>query len=548
MNGTPVGLPVEDPEDSPSSNPARAARLSFQFTPVVAVISAVTLLALALRAYQLARPGQLLGAGDYDDGADFGSAIFLVHGALPYRDFVTVQPPGITLLMTPAALLSRLIGTAWAIAAGRILTALASTGAVVLGGLIVRHRGVFAVVATCGLIAIYPGSVQAAHTVLLEPWLVLFCLAGVAQTFDGDLLANSGRLTWSGVAFGFAGAIKLWAIIPTVVILVILLAKRRQIARYLAGVAAGFLIPVLPFAAMAPGRFYDDVVKAQLVRTSDRTSLSYRLQQLTGLTGWHPAKLVVALVVVIMAAGVGGALIGASFATRQRPPVLEWFAVAVAGLVGVAFLVPDDFYYHYPAFFGPFLAMAFALPTARLIDNANHAQKGPESGLGSRPRRRWPPAPERLRRAAAGVTALTIVVLPIAAPQAVNSQQPTYSAAIATVTRVIPRGACVVTDQASLLISADRLVSSVPGCLPVVDGFGTSYALGGRSARAAGAIPAVAEVWKRAFDAAQYVLLTQYNLRRIAWTPELRTYLRGNFAYINGPWPGLKLYVRNHPR
>jgi alpha-1,2-mannosyltransferase len=232
LSGTPVGRPVEDPEDSPGTNPARAARPSFRFTPVAAVITVATLLALALRVYQLARPGHLLCVGDYDDGADFGSAILLVHGVLPYRDFITVQPPGITLLMTPPALLSRLIGTAWAIAAARILTALASTGAVVLGGLIVRHRGVFAVVGTCGLIAIYPGSVQAAHTVLLEPWLVLFCLAGVALTFDGDFLASSGRLTWSGVAFGFAGAIKLWAIVPTAVVLLILLAKRRQVGSY----------------------------------------------------------------------------------------------------------------------------------------------------------------------------------------------------------------------------------------------------------------------------------------------------------------------------
>lgn len=510
----------------PGAGSGRTAPLSSRFTPVAAVMTAATLLALALRAYELARPGHLLGVGDYDDGADFGSAILFVHGVLPYRDFVTVQPPGITLLMTPAALLSRLAGTAWAIAAGRILTVLASTGAVVLGGLVVRHRGVFAVVVTCGLIAIYPGSVQAAHTVLLEPWLVLFCLAAVALAFDGDVLADGGRLTLSGVAFGFAGAIKLWAIIPAAVILVILLTRRQNVTRYLAAVAAGFLIPVLPFAAMAPQQFYTDVVKAQLVRAGARTSLSYRLQQLTGLTAWHPAGLVVAIVAVIIAAGVGAALTGASLATRQRPPVLEWFAVAVAGLVAVAFLVPANFYYHYPAFFGPFLAMAIALPAARLAGNDA----------------RW------LRRAAAGVTALAIVVLPIAVPRAENSNQPTFSTAIAAITRVIPKGACVVTDQASLLISANRFISSVPGCVPIVDGFGTSYALGGRDAEAAGAIPAVAELWKRAFDAAQYVLLTQYSTRRIAWTPELRAYLRANFAYASGPWPGLSLYVRNHHR
>jgi hypothetical protein len=82
----------------------------------------------------------------------------------------------------------------------------------------------------------------------------------------------------------------------------------------------------------------------------------------------------------------------------------------------------------------------------------------------------------------------------------------------------------------------------------VVDGFGASYALGGRSAAAAGAIRAVADVWMRAFGAAQYVLLTQFNLRRIAWTPALRAYLSSNFVLVNGPWTALKLYARRHPR
>src|SRR5262249_32218104 len=147
--------------------------------------------------------------------------------------------------------------------------------------------------------------------------------------------------------------------------------------------------------------------------------------------------LVVVIAAVIMVAGIAGALIGASVVTRQWPPVLEWFAVAVAGLVVVAFLVPDNFYYHYAAFLGPFLAMAFALPAARLIDNVGHADKGLQSGQGSRSRPRWPPSAAWLRRAAIGVAALTIVALPIAVPKAENSPSPTFRVAIAEVTQVI---------------------------------------------------------------------------------------------------------------
>src|SRR5258707_6777574 len=273
-----------------SSRSAGAAfrRLPFSLTPAGRVIGVTTLFALALRGYQLTRPGHLLGVGDYDDGRDFGSAVRLIQGVLPYRDFVIVQPPGITLLMTPAALLSRVTGTVGAIAAGRILTALAGASAVLLAGLLVRHRGVLATLLTCGIIAIYPGSVQAAHTVLLEPWLTVFCLVGALAVFEGDRLASGRRLAWGGVALGFAGAIKVWAIIPVAVIAVLCLPRVRNAGRLLAGVAVGFLVPVLPFAVVAPGRFYDSAVGAQLGRTGARTPPALRRQHPTGTTAWKP--------------------------------------------------------------------------------------------------------------------------------------------------------------------------------------------------------------------------------------------------------------------
>ena len=48
-----------------------------------------------------------------------GTAIRLVHGVLPYRDYAFVHPPGIALLMTPAALVGRFVGTHDAMAVAR---------------------------------------------------------------------------------------------------------------------------------------------------------------------------------------------------------------------------------------------------------------------------------------------------------------------------------------------------------------------------------------------------------------------------------------------
>ena len=139
-------------------------------TAVIVVIAVTTALALALRVYyQATRAGFLLGVTEYDDGTYFGSSLRLVTGVLPYRDFVTVQPPGITLLMAPVALLAKVTSTATGMVLARILTLAASGAGVVLAGLLVRRYGVLAVLITCGIMAVYPGSIAAAHTVLVEP-------------------------------------------------------------------------------------------------------------------------------------------------------------------------------------------------------------------------------------------------------------------------------------------------------------------------------------------------------------------------------------------
>jgi hypothetical protein len=506
---------------------ARRAGRMIPRTPAGLIIAAATVLGVGLRLYQLARPGHLLGTTEYDDGADFGSALRLVHGAIPYRDFTTVQPPAMTLLMLPAALLSKLAGTAWAMAAARIATALAGGAGIVLGGLLVRHRANLAVIVACGMLAVYPGSVQSAHTVLLEPWLVLGCLAGAVAVFDGDQLATGRRLVWGGAMLGFAGAIKIWAIIPVGVILALSLPRPRQAARFLAGVTAGFIVPVLPFAVAAPRGIYDGVIVAQLARTDIRVPLSFRIQEMTGLTTAHPSAAVLAVAAVIAVVLIGGGFAGAWLVTKCRPAALDWFALASVVLVVAAFLLPDDFYYHYPGFLAPFLAVSLALSAARLLGH-------PAGRL---------PRLARFRHAAPWLAGLVLVALPFAVPRAENAPTPVYHTA--AVRAVIPAGSCVLTDQASLLIAADRFTSDVPGCSLMVDATGTDYVLGhGRNGLTAGRVPAVAALWRQAFGAAQYAWLTPYNAVRIAWTPSLRAYFRSHFVPVRGPWAPLMLYAR----
>jgi hypothetical protein len=117
-----------------------------------------------LRLFQLSRPGYLSGFTQYDDGVYFGNALRLVHGAIAYRDFAMVQPPGSRLLMAPVALAAEVFGTAWGLGAARLLTALADTANVVLIGLLVRRRGALAAGLACGGYAVYPAAPVASQT------------------------------------------------------------------------------------------------------------------------------------------------------------------------------------------------------------------------------------------------------------------------------------------------------------------------------------------------------------------------------------------------
>ncbi|HEX6933754.1 MAG TPA: glycosyltransferase 87 family protein [Streptosporangiaceae bacterium] len=505
---------------------------------LIAVIVIATLLAVGLRLYDLSRPGFLLGINEYDEGTDFGSAIRLVHGALPYRDFIMVHPPGITLLMFPVALATRVTGTDAGMAVARVVTALASAAAVPLTGLLTRHRGPFATLVTCGVLAIFPDSVLASRTVLLEPWLVLFCLLGALAVCDGDQVASSTRrLLLGGVLFGFAGAVKVWAILPVVVILVLTARRLRGAAVYAAGVVLGFCVPVLPFALSAPATFYRSVIVAQLVRTDVvRTPQGYRLQQMLGLAQFPqlttPALVITGIVVVSLISVV--TVLGSRLA-HSPPPALDWFATGTCALVVAALLWPVDFYYHYAAFLAPFLALTLALPASRLLAAL------PAGDICAR--LRW------LRRSAIMTAAATIVVLTVFQVTLESGEHTSVPAnEIAAAQRLIPPGACVATDQASYTIAINRFVSTVPGCSLMIDGLGTDYALSdGRIPQTgAGRSPGVEAAWMSAFRTATYALLTTEAYRRIPWTPRLAAYFDSHFVPLTeGPDP---LYIRSLPR
>ena len=166
-----------------------ASTSRWRLSPAGAAILAATVLGLGLRMFLLTRPGFLTsGTVEYDDGVYLGAALRFVHGALPYRDFAFVQPPGILILSLPAALVGSMTSPAAGLAVARVLTVCASAACIPLAGNLVRYRGVLVTTVTCGLLAVFP-----AHVLALGPvYAKTFPLTSMTANWRPSLLQPCG--------------------------------------------------------------------------------------------------------------------------------------------------------------------------------------------------------------------------------------------------------------------------------------------------------------------------------------------------------------------
>lgn len=511
---------------------------------------ACTLLAFALRFYTLTRSGYMTGVTEYDDGVYLGGSIRLLQGALPYHDFAFVQPPGILLLMLPVALLTKITTATHALAAARILTVLASTACVPLAGGLTRHRGTLVTLVTCGILAVYPSDIATAHTLILEPWMNLLVLIGACLAFRRGRLAPGRRLLWAGVAIGAAGSVKFWAGLPAVVLLAVCLAsggagRIRRAGVYVTGLAAGFCVPVLPFALSAPARFVRSTLLDQAARAGTYVPHSMRLAHVTGLIDFLDGNGHFTLgagtnslfasggaaatpgtgagLLPYLAFALGAVLVAAGYWLQPgKPSPLEAFALATTVLATTAITFYAAFFYHYPDFGAPWIALSAG---------------GAFGALGAGPLADWLGARfsgddvVRVRRALTGFITIFLVLLAafqahemsgLAAPDIYHDQAR------------IPAGACVVTDQISLTIAADRFTAARPGCPDVMDAFAETLVLSNGVSVQGGAAghATVVAAWRSILGRAGYVWLSPNNWRRIPWTPALNSWFRAHFTEL----------------
>jgi len=492
--------------------------------PKANLVVAAALIGLVIRLATLIAAGHLTGSWEYDDAVYFGSAIRLVHGAIPYRDFVLIQPPGVPLLLAPIALLSYPLGTHDALEIARLAVLVVSFANVLLLGRLLRHRSPLVIAVACLGLALYPDAILASSALLLEPFLNLFCLIGLVLIFERDRLSDlQSRVFWSGVAFGMAGTMKSWAILPVAILFLMLIGRRPlRAVSFVLGNAAGLLVLCLPFLLMAPVAFIHQVAVDQLSRTGQAgLPLIDRLEFMTsvwpglGVPGGHLYKLLAvgsALAIVIV---VGAAFLwrwnAAPQATqsarlpRLRPSTLEAFAIVSVLVIGVALSWPPDFFYHYAAFLAPFLALLLGLSVSRLAFF-------------------WPKQVMALTAIVCLLAGLHALAIPVLLQRAADP-----SSAIAA---VIPAGSCVVTDDSEFTLNANRFVSSSPSCPAMVDALGTTISISSSQDPASPPAQAAAPVWLGMFERADYLVLTPLSYLRIPWNLSLEAYIQAHFAPV----------------
>jgi hypothetical protein len=512
----------------------------------VLVPVAAGLVSLGISSYQLSLPHVLLGVHGYsgtgyDDGVYLGAAIRLLHGVFPYRDFDFLHPPGIAVLMGPVAALEHLVGARHALAIARCVTVVVAGLNAALAAVVVRHRGPSAMIVAGLALACFPLAVAADHSLMLEPYLVFFCLLGVVGLFRRGELARSRQVFLAGLAFGFAGAIKVWAILPVVAALVFCLPRFKKAVRPLVvGLVVGFGVPSLLFLALAPHAFLHDVVVSQLGRGTggvDALSVAQRLVMITGLSGLPNVNATTTLGVGVSLGIAGLAIVvyGLGFRRLHR---LDWFIVTAVAVVTAGMFLSPEFYDHYAYFPAAFVAMLLGVCASGIVDGGRWVAarlKGP-----------------RNKALAVGASFVPVAAFAVAAglviPQEASYARDYVSTSNdpgALVAATIPEGACVVFDESVIAINSDRFNPAGPGCPANVDPFGMWIARdNGQPPPGTAPFPvAFVNDWRSWLQRADYVVLSVPRSDYIPWTGDLVTWFNKNYVLVSSQ---PHTYVYNH--
>lgn len=395
----------------------------------------------------------------YDPGVYFAAADGFVHGRLPYRDFVLLHPPGLMLALSPFAFATRLLSDQTAFLTANVaFTILGAANAVLI--VVVGHRlGLSLVGSLAGglFAALWLGSVHAEEMLRLEPLANFFVLIALYAYARTRRRLSTRWMFLMGAALGCATSVKIWYVVPMLVLVAWAIAgarARRAVVATLCGAAAAMVAINAFFFWRSPGAMWRMIIVDQLGRSRFSASPITRFVQANDLATWNrllgfgPMLLAVAVLVL------GSTLLLRRAWTRPEGRMLV--VLVIVQLVVVA--VSPSWFPFYADYVTPALALALAVGADGLY----------RAGWASRAARR------RTLTARGGpvaaVLVLTVLVVPLCWQRA-GTAFPSVR-----LTKAVGAARCVTADSPMALIELNALSRSFsPGCRDWVDVVGRTY-------------------------------------------------------------------------
>ncbi|MDP9219698.1 MAG: glycosyltransferase 87 family protein [Actinomycetota bacterium] len=427
--------------------------------PTVWVAPAIGALAFACRLYPVLHGGGLHGLAGYDDGVYYSAADAVVAGQVPYRDFVLLHPPGLIYLLTPFAALGHVIGDAngWAVA--RLAMMAVGALSAVLVFLVGRRFGLVAAIGGGLLYAVWVPAINGETSTFLECVPNALLLTALLLLGSRRTARSSGLPLLAGAALGLATSIKIWGVVPLLVVLgwQLLAAGWRRAATVLAGsVAAAVVVCGVPFA-LAPGRMTVLVIRDQLQRSGVHTALLDRAADFTPVHRLLPhagSALELAAVILVGLVGVLAAVLAS-----QDPRARVFVALLVAQ--GAVLCGSPPYFTHYGAFLAPAVVLTGAVGAQRVADRLAVRASG------------WRPVAIGLMGGLVALAAVPVVTHPsfirvdsqriqaaVADRRCVSADSPAVLALAGVLTRNLDRGCPTRIDVSGVTYNVDRVVGS----------------------------------------------------------------------------------------